>query len=135
VRATRKRERKMKNVQHKILHKTQDNQGDIILNRFDNGLIIKTESPFKKDPFRILGIGNPQISLMSYMLNSPEIVLGKDVFEPFGGSGPLGLMALKMGARYVEFLDINPRAVEFQAENAKLNNFNPDSYKCILYEF
>ena len=68
---------------------------------------------------------------MNHLLNFPEVGQGKEVFEPFAGSGALGLMALKVGARHVDFLDINPRAVAFQIENAVLNRFPPDVYRAI----
>jgi hypothetical protein len=75
--------------------------------------------------------GLPQGSLMNHMLNFPEVVKGKDVFEPFAGSGALGFMALKVGARHVDFLDINPRALTFQFENTALNDFAASQYKSI----
>jgi hypothetical protein len=121
----------MKRAVPNSLNRTEEYKDDQILYRFGNGLLIKTENIFKKDPMRILPLGNPQGSLMNYMLNFPEAVMDKDIFEPFAGSGPLGLMALKIGARYAEFQDINPRAVVFQTENARLNNFSSDRHKCI----
>jgi tRNA G37 N-methylase Trm5 len=65
------------------------------------------------------------------MLNFPEVVRGKRLFEPFAGSGALGFMALKIGARRVDFLDINHRASDFQRENAQLNRFPADSFRSI----
>lgn len=85
----------------------------------------------KSDPLRILPIGTPQDTLLNYMLNCPDRLAGKDVLEPFAGSGVLGLMALKLGARCVDFLDINPRAVEFQRASAADNGFSPESYRTI----
>src|SRR5262249_60810675 len=55
----------------------------------------------------------------------------KDVFELFAGSGALGFMALKLGAHHVDLLDVNPRAVTFQVENAALNHFLPSQYSAI----
>ena len=46
------------------------------------------------------------------------MVRGKRVFEPFAGSGPLGLMALTQGAEHADLLDINPWAVGYQLRNA-----------------
>ena len=113
-----------------LLHRTQEVQGDQILYRFGNGLVVKTERLGAKTPLRILGLGSPQNTLLNYMLNVFETLQHKDVFEPFAGSGILGLMALKVGAHYAEFLDINPRAVEFQKENASLNHFRPEQFSC-----
>ena len=109
-------------------HKVQDGQRRY---RFGNGLIIKTEIFRKPDRLRILPLGAPQGSLMNHMLHFPDVVQGKDVFEPFAGSGALGCMALKLGARHVDFLDVNPRAVIFQGENATLNHFLASQYSAI----
>lgn len=68
--------------------------------------------------------------LLNYMLNFPDTVSNTDVFDPFAGSGVLGLMALQVGARSATFLDINPRAVEFQTENARLNHFTSEQFSC-----
>ena len=113
-----------------LLHRTQEVHGDQILYRFGNGLVVKTERLGTKTPLRILGLGSPQNTLLNYMLNFFETLQNKDVFEPFAGSGILGLMALKVGAHYAEFLDVNPRAVEFQTENACLNHFTPEQFSC-----
>ena len=93
----------------------------MIINRFGNGLTIKTEAFFKRDPMRILPLGGPQGSLMNHMLHFPASVRGKRVFEPFAGSGGVGLMALKVGAAHLDLLDINPRAAEFHRESAALS--------------
>ena len=37
-------------------------------------------------------------------------------------------MSLKVGARHVDFVDINPRAAEFQRDNAVLNEFTLDQF-------
>jgi len=114
-----------------LLQCSREVQGEQVLYRFGNGLRIKTEIFRKNDRLRILPLGTPQGSLMNHMLNFPEVVKGKDVFEPFAGSGALGFMALKVGARHVDFLDINPRAVTFQVKNAALNDFPVSHYRSI----
>ena len=113
-----------------LLNRTHEVQGDQVLYRFGNGLAVKSETFKSKNPLRVLPLGIPQGTLLNYMLNHPEIVRNMEVFEPFAGSGVLGLMAIKAGARYAEFLDINPRAVEFQTDNASLNCFKPEQFKC-----
>ena len=97
--------------------------GDDVIHKFANGLTLRTEIFLKSDSRRILPLGSAQGSLMNHMLHFPDCVEGKRVFEPFAGSGPLGFMALKLGADHVDFLDINPRAVEFQLENGRRNGF------------
>jgi release factor glutamine methyltransferase len=111
-----------------LLQRSREVCGEEILYRFANGLSIKTEIFNKNDRLRILPLGNPQGSLMNHMLNFPEAVRGKRVFEPFAGSGALGFMALKAGAGHVDLLDINPRALVFQRENAARNDFSPDRF-------
>jgi len=110
-----------------LLQQTREIHGDEVLYRFANGLTIKTEIFCKDDRLRILPLGAPQAGLMNHMLQFPQLVRDKHVFEPFAGSGALGFMALKAGARHVDFLDINGRAVDCQRENAARNGY-PTSY-------
>lgn len=105
--------------------------GEEVLYHFANGLKIKTEVFNKRDRLRILPLGSPQGSLMNHMVNFPEVVRGKRVFEPFAGSGALGFMALQVGAHHVDFLDINNRALDFQRQNARLNQFSANSFRSI----
>lgn len=114
-----------------LLQLSREVQGEQVLYRFGNGLRIKAEIFRKNDRLRILPLGTPQGSLMNHMLNYPEVVKGKEVFEPFAGSCALGFMALRLGARHVDFLDINPRALTFQVENAGLNDIPAGDYRCI----
>lgn len=114
-----------------LLHYSREFRGDQVLYSFANGLRIKTEIFSKNDKLRILPLGTPQRSLMNHMSNFPEVVKDKDIFEPFAGSGALGFMALKVGARHVDFLDINPRALTFQVENAALNELPQSCYRPI----
>ena len=114
-----------------LLQRSREIQGEQVLYRFGNGLTLKTEILRKNDRLRILSLGTPQGSLMNHMLNFPEVVKDKEVFEPFAGSGALGFMALKVGARHVDFLDINPRALTFQVENAALNELPQSCYRSI----
>src|SRR5262245_32356197 len=114
-----------------LLQYSREFRGDQVLYRFGNGLTINTEIFRKNDKLRILPLGTPQRSLMNHMLNFPEVVKDKDIFEPFAGSGALGFMALKVGAGHVDFLDINPKAAAFQLENAALNNIPASHYRPI----
>jgi hypothetical protein len=114
-----------------LLQRTFEVRGDEALYRFANGLEIRTEVFNKDDPMRILPLGTPQGSLMNHLLNFPEVVRGAHVFEPFAGSGALGFMALTAGAAHVDFLDINPRAADFQRDNAARNQIAPARYEAI----
>lgn len=107
------------------LRRTQEVVGDEIVNRFACGLSVTTEVLHKRDDRRILPLGGSTCALLNRMANHPEMVRGKRVFEPFAGSGPLGLMALAQGAEHVDFLDINPRAVEYQLRNAAASGLEP----------
>ena len=53
------------------------------------------------------------------------------VLEPFAGSGPLGFLALRLGASRADIVDINSRAISFLEHNARLNGFDPASYSII----
>ena len=114
-----------------LIEATSETVGEEVFYRYANGLQIKTEIFFKSDPQRILPLGGPQGSLMNHILNFPDGVRGKRVFEPFAGSGALGFMALKAGAQRVDFLDINSRAAEFHLDNAGLNKFQADQFTSI----
>jgi methyltransferase family protein len=115
-----------------LLGRTSEVRGEEVLYRFANGLTIKTEVFNKDDALRILPLGSPQCGLMNHMVNFPEIVRDKHVFEPFAGSGPLGFMALMLGARHVDFLDINPRAAEFHYDTAQLNQLSSARFTSIV---
>lgn len=98
------------------------------------GLIIKTDRWDREESDRVLvlGRGTAVHVLMNYMYNHPELVRGKYVFEPFAGSGPLGFLAVKLGAKHSDLLDINPRAIQFMRENAARNGFDGSCYS--IYE-
>jgi len=98
--------------------------GDEIVYQYANGLTITTEAFMKADTLRILPLGSPQHALMNHLAHFPERVRDKRVFEPFAGSGALGLMALSLGARSVDFLDINPRAAGFHERNASTSGLD-----------
>ena len=100
--------------------------------RFGNGLVVHTDPFMRPDPARVLPLGAPQDAIMNRLVCHPEIVAGKRVFDPFAGSGVLGLMALKVGAAHVDFLDINPRAQAFQRDNAERNGFPFARYRALL---
>lgn len=111
--------------------RTLQPDGDGLLYRFEHGLEIRTDEPLAADRGRVLALGTPQATLMNYMLCRPERLAGRLVFEPFAGSGAIGLTALRAGARRVELLDINPRAVRFARENAERNGFGAEQIACI----
>jgi SAM-dependent methyltransferase len=105
--------------------------GDGRLFRYENGLEIRTDAPLAPSRDRVLGLGTPQATLMNYMLCRPDRLSGRTVLEPFAGSGAIGLMALRAGARHVDLLDINPRTVRFAKDNAARNGFGPMEVTCI----
>jgi methylase of polypeptide subunit release factors len=57
----------------------------------------------------------------NYLLNNKKIVENKTVFEPFAGSGPMGLLSAKLGAKKVDFLDINIKSIKYVKDNLNLN--------------
>jgi len=105
--------------------------GDGRLFRYESGLEIRTDAPLAPSRGRVLGLGTPQATLMNYMLCRPDRLAGRLVFEPFAGSGAIGLMALRAGARHVDLLDKSPRAVRFAKDNASRNGFGAKEVTCI----
>jgi release factor glutamine methyltransferase len=114
------------------LQRTREMLEDRWVFRFDNGLVVHTDPFMKKDRARVLPLGGPQDVILNRLVCLPEIVRGKRIFDPFAGSGILGLMALKLGAAHVDFLDISPRARTFQIENAERNGLSPERYRALL---
>ncbi len=114
-----------------LLQWSRTPEGDEVLYRFCNGMQIRTEAFHKADSLRILPLGSPQGAMMNHLLNNPGMTRDKRVFEPFAGSGALGLMALRAGASHVDFLDINARAESFHLRNAELNGFEESLYESI----
>ena len=121
----------MKTQRANLVERKVREEDEHLLFEYRNGLRVKTEKPLRDDDLRILPLGQPQAALMNFMLHESELLENKLVFEPFAGSGGIGLMALKAGARRVELLDINPKATRFQAESARLNGFEPGQFECI----
>ncbi|MBT7915763.1 methyltransferase [Candidatus Bathyarchaeota archaeon] len=98
-------------------------------------IIIKTDDWKRKGVDSVLGIGGDRRTkapmLMNYMMNHPEILRGKHVFEPFAGAGPYGFLALKLGAKHCDLLDVNPRAIQFMNHTATLNDFDSTTYTIV----
>lgn len=105
----------------------RDSQPDHFLYRFVD-LEIKTDRWDRREDDRVLGLGGSVHVLMNYLWHHPELVRGKTFFEPFAGSGPLGFLALRLGAKHVTLLDVNPRAIEFMQHNAARNGFDASRY-------
>jgi SAM-dependent methyltransferase len=116
----------------KKLARQREIDGDRWVFRFENGLVVHTDAFMRDDPARILPVGGPQDAILSRLASLPQLVAGKRVLEPFAGSGVLGLMALRLGAGHVDFLDINPRAQSFQTDNARRNGFASERFRAIL---
>jgi hypothetical protein len=114
------------------LHRTRETHADHWAFRFANGLSVRTDPFMHPDVSRVLPLGGPQDVVLNRLVNLPEIVAGKRVFDPFAGSGVFGLMALRLAAAHVDFLDVSTRAQEFQISNAKRNGFTTDRYRALL---
>ena len=118
-----------------LLGRTLDDSGETWVYQFGNGLVVHTDIAWKPDTARVLPLGSPQDAILNYLLHFPEKVQGKRVFDPFSGSGILGLMALQLGAAHVDFLDISPRARDFQEANAERNGFPAERFATHLESF
>jgi predicted RNA methylase len=114
------------------LGRTRSEEGGRWVYRFENGLVVLTDPFMAKDRARVLPLGGPQDTLLNHLVCFPDKVRAKRVFDPFAGSGVLGLMALRLGAAYVDFLDVSARACEFQRENAARNGFATERFAAHL---
>lgn len=111
------------------LLRTDEVRGEEVVHRFANGLAVTAEVSHKNDPLRILPLARQQGAVLNHLVSFPRLVRGRRVFEPFAGSGAFGFMALHVGAARADFLDINPRALEFLRRNAELNSFPESRYR------
>ncbi|MFJ8493741.1 methyltransferase [Streptomyces sp. NPDC094038] len=100
--------------------------GDVITYTHPHGLTVRAERSEKNDRLRILPLTRLQAALLHRLTTVPALADGKRVFEPFAGSGAFGFMALSLGARHVDLLDINPRAAEFHRATRAANGFPPE---------
>jgi hypothetical protein len=114
------------------LGRTRSVEGEHWVFRFENGLVVHTDPFMAKDRARVLPLGGPQDTILNHLVCFPDEVRGKRVFDPFAGSGVLGLMALRLGAAHVDFVDISERACEFVRTNAKRNGFAAERFQVHL---
>jgi hypothetical protein len=105
------------------LGRTREVEGELLAFRFENGLVVLTDPFLTKQRARVLPLGGPQDTILNHLVSFPDKAKGKRVFDPFAGSGVFGLMALRLGATHVDFLDVAERACEFQRKNAARNGF------------
>jgi SAM-dependent methyltransferase len=113
------------------LGKTRETVGEHWVHRYANGLVVHTDPFMRRDTARVLPIGGPQDVIMNRLIHWPDIVRGRRVLDVFAGSGVFGLLALKLGAAHVDFVDVSPRAVAFSSENCRRNGYAPASFKVI----
>lgn len=104
---------------------------DRVTYTFTNGLVVYAEAPETDDRLRILPLTRLQGVVLHYLTTHAECARGKRVFEPFAGSGALGFMALRLGATRVDFVDVNPRAAQFQQQTSHSNGFPADAVRSV----
>ncbi len=109
-------------------------EGDSWVYRFGE-LVFQTDKLDRPDQNRVIALGAACGIQMQYIASHPELVRGKNVLEPFSGSGPLGIVALALGAERVTFVDINSRAMDFLLENIKRNNLPLDRISTVVADF
>jgi len=66
-------------------------------------------------------------ALARYLLDHPDLVIGKRVLDFGSGSGLVALAAAKAGAAHVVAADIDPFAIAAIARNAAVNNVNVET--------
>lgn len=54
---------------------------------------------------------------------------GARVLDLFSGTGNLGLESLSRDARYVDFVELNPRSIEILKKNVALLKLGPEEYR------
>ncbi len=109
-------------------------EGDSWVYRFGE-LILKTDKLDRPDRNRVIALGAACGIQMEHMVRHPELVHGKKILEPFSGSGPLGIVALSLGAEKVTFVDINSRAMDLLLRNVKRNNLPSDRITTAITDF
>ena len=88
-------------------------------------LVFRTESLATARADRVIPLGGAAGRIMSFMVRHQDLIRGRRVLEPFSGCGPLGLLAIHLGARHVCCADINPRAMAFLDYNLERNSLDP----------
>ncbi len=91
-------------------------------------MVLRTESLSKADRQRVIPLGQASGILMAYIARHRDLLERKRVIEPFAGSGPLGLLALHVGAESAHFVDLNPRVSDFIHHNAMRNDIPSHRY-------
>ena len=91
-------------------------------------MVLRTEPLSKADPRRVIPLGQASGILMAYIARHRDSLERKRVIEPFAGSGPLGLLALHVGAESAHFVDLNPRVSDFIHHNAMRNDIPGHRY-------
>ena len=91
-------------------------------------MVLRTEPLSKADPRRVIPLGQASGILMAYIARHRDSLERKRVIEPFAGSGPLGLLALHVGAESAQFVDLNPRVSDFIHHNAMRNDIPGHRY-------
>ena len=108
-----------------------EDDGEFWVYRFGE-LVLRTDALDRPARDRVIALGQACGVQMAFMARHPEFVRGKRVVEPFSGSGPLGLLALQLGARQVACVDLNPRAMEFLRHNATVNGLPESGFETIV---
>ena len=87
-------------------------------------LTFRTDSLDTRQIDRVIPLGGAAGIIMSYLARNPHLVTDKHVYEPFCGSGPLGIVAANLGAKQVNCVDINPKAIAYLKHNLERNSID-----------
>eukprot|EP01041_Mallomonas_annulata_P003870 gene3870-7720_t len=66
------------------------------------------------------------ISVIEYLLDNPNIVLGKSVIELGAGTGVLGMLCRKIGAKIVYLTDHDERSLDHMKQDIQDNNIDAE---------
>jgi len=120
-----------------MLTKEQKNQIDLQINAYENQItpaIVKVEvneleliiDPYVANP----NIMNSGVQIVQYLCNNSHIVKGKVVTDMGTGCGIIGISAALLGAKKVDMIDIDQRAVKNAEKNISKYNLKN---KCAVF--
>jgi ribosomal protein L11 methyltransferase len=86
------------------------------------------------DPGLAFGTGTHPTTALCLQWLSENNLSNQDIIDYGCGSGILGIAALKLGARHIYAIDLDPQAIIATQQNAAINNFNPTDLTITLPE-
>ena len=89
---------------------------------------LQAKTIIKMDPGMAFGTGAHETTRLCLSLLSQHVKGGETILDIGCGSGILGISALRLGAKSVQAIDIDPLAVQIAQENAATNNIDSSAF-------